>query len=189
MGHWISIEELEAPMRACYQFERMNVLEHGYSVFEHFEDLYNHLLLGTALKKVWKIPDWVYEIDPSKFPAYSDIQDYLIYHDCGKPICRVVDDEGKQHFPNHAQVSFERWKEYSTNTVVGELVSQDMLAHTVKGEDTLAFLKLDNAPLLLLSALSEIHSNSVMFGGIESTSFKIKWKHLNKLGKKMFNGM
>lgn len=31
--------------------------------------------------------------------------------------------------------------------------------------------------------MSEIHSNAVMFGGIDSQSFKIKHKKLTRLGK------
>jgi hypothetical protein len=37
----------------------------------------------------------------------------------------------------------------------------------------------------LLTGLCEIHSNARMFGGIESTGFKIKWKHLDKMGKRI----
>lgn len=44
---------------------------------------------------------------------------------------------------------------------------------------------------LLLTALAEIHANAEMFGGIESQSFKSKYKQLdrrgNKLCKKLFS--
>ena len=36
---------------------------------------------------------------------------------------------------------------------------------------------------LLLAGLAEIHSNAEMFGGLDSVSFKIKWKQINKRGK------
>jgi hypothetical protein len=36
---------------------------------------------------------------------------------------------------------------------------------------------------LLLTALAEVHSNANMFGGIESISFKSKWKKIDKRGR------
>ena len=38
---------------------------------------------------------------------------------------------------------------------------------------------------LLITGLSEIHANANMFGGIESTSFKIKYKQINSRGKQI----
>jgi hypothetical protein len=35
--------------------------------------------------------------------------------------------------------------------------------------------------------LCEIHANADMFGGINSTSFKIKFKQINKRGKAIIN--
>lgn len=40
-----------------------------------------------------------------------------------------------------------------------------------------------HAVALLLTGLAEVHANASMFGGIESTSFKIKWKNLDKRGR------
>lgn len=42
-----------------------------------------------------------------------------------------------------------------------------------------------DAVTLLIAALSEVHSNAKMFGGIESTSFKMKWKTIEKRGKQI----
>jgi hypothetical protein len=39
--------------------------------------------------------------------------------------------------------------------------------------------------LTLLTSLCELHSNASMFGGIESTSFKIKYKQLDKRGNQV----
>lgn len=172
-------------MRSCYQFRTMSVLDHGIDVWDHFEDLYNHLMLGTALKKAWRLPDWVHQLDLCSLPSYEILRTYLIYHDCGKPFCRTVDDEGRQHFPNHSQVSHDMWLEaHPESRQEARLMLLDMMAHTVCAEQTEAFLALPEAPALLLAALCEVHSNAQMFGGIESTSFKIKWKKLDKLGKK-----
>lgn len=40
-----------------------------------------------------------------------------------------------------------------------------------------------DAYTLLLVSLCEIHSNASMFGGIESVSFKSKWKKIDQRGK------
>ena len=52
----------------------------------------------------------------------------------------------------------------------------------MKAEAVPEFAKMPEAISLLLVALSEIHANAEMFGGIESTSFKIKWKQIDKRG-------
>lgn len=39
---------------------------------------------------------------------------------------------------------------------------------------------------LLITGLSEIHSNAKMFGGTDSTSFKIKLKSITQRGKQIF---
>jgi hypothetical protein len=38
---------------------------------------------------------------------------------------------------------------------------------------------------LLVAALAEIHSNAQLFGGIESVSFKSKWKNWDRRGKQI----
>lgn len=61
-----------------------------------------------------------------------------------------------------------------------------MVLHTETYEQVIARnLSLKTRMTLLVTALAELHSNAAMFGGIESTSFKIKWKKLDKLGKKL----
>jgi hypothetical protein len=40
---------------------------------------------------------------------------------------------------------------------------------------------------LLLTGLAEIHSNCQMFGGFDSTSFKIKFKCISQRGKQIIN--
>lgn len=63
-----------------------------------------------------------------------------------------------------------------------------MLIHCGSSEDIAKFTK-ENPQLavnLLISALSEVHSNCKMFGGVESTSFKIKLKKVDQRAKQIF---
>jgi hypothetical protein len=68
----------------------------------------------------------------------------------------------------------------------------DMMIHTMKSGDNDEFIKHPEAITLLLAGLAEVHSNAKMFGGTDSTSFKIKWNQINKRGKaicqKLFRG-
>lgn len=175
----------------CPQFEGMNVYEHGLSVHSWFSELYDHLIKSRPLTRPWRLPSWIY--DPRLVSAllpFDIFRDYQIWHDIGKPECRVVDEDGKQHFPDHAETSYRVWMNHceptKENLLVGELIRKDMLAHTVKGEAALEFIIDPLAPSLLLTALAEIHSNADQMNRLETDGFKIKLKQLDKLGKKLF---
>jgi hypothetical protein len=177
-------------MRTCFQFENVSVLDHGESVHAWFCDLYEHLKNGTPLKREWRLPDWIYDpIIKERLLDFEILRIYQIYHDCGKPLCRTVDSEGRQHFPNHAEVSRQRWLECSdgsqTAQQIARLIGMDMDIHLLKADGIEEFAQRPEAISLLLTGLSELHSNALMFGGIESTGFKIKWKHINKAGKRI----
>lgn len=109
--------------------------------------------------------------------------EYHVFHDCGKPACLVIDEEGKRRFPNHAQVSKDLWLSLGGDERVGELIGMDMDAHLLREETLAEFAARPQAIPLLLTAIAEISANAEMFGGIESTSFKIKAKALAKRGK------
>ena len=184
-----SLELLKKPMLECQQFPGMNVYEHGVSVSEWFQDL-----MGKQ-ERQWRLPAWFLEIkaliDPDDLEA---IKLYQIYHDCGKPYCRQVDEQGRQHFPDHAAVSQKIWEAQippckcggcnDSGWLIGRLIGMDMLAHTCKGEAIEEFIKLDEAPILILTALAEVHSNAAHLNALESDSFKIKLKQIDKLGKR-----
>lgn len=177
-------------MKSCEQTKGMTVLEHGISVKNYLFDLLNHLRTGEKLKYEWKLPEWVYE--NSDFILNSIVEDktlelYTKYHDCGKPFCLEVDDEGKRHFPNHAEKSYEIFKKLFSNETAANLIRHDMDIHLLKADGVEDFCKNPLAITLLITGLAEIHSNSVMFGGISSTSFKIKWKNISKRGKNIIN--
>lgn len=59
--------------------------------------------------------------------------------------------------------------------------------HLLKSDNVEPFARRAEAATLLLTSLAEIHANASMFGGIESTSFKIKYKHIAKRGKQIIN--
>lgn len=177
-------------MKNCEQTKGQSVLHHGESVRDYLFDLINHLRSGTPLKYDWRLPDWIFEnkdLILSSLPDDETLELYTIYHDCGKPFCLTIDDEGRRHFPNHAQISHDIFKQVFDNTVVAELILHDMYIHTLKADGVKEFTQNPQAITLLLTGLAEIHSNANMFGGIESTSFKIKWKCINQRGKQILN--
>lgn len=173
---------LEKSMRECEQMKGLSVYDHGKKVLERFEDL-----IGDR-KLQWKLPSWFPQYEKQLFAELPDIQimkDYLLYHDCGKPFCKTVDSEGKVHFPNHAQVSKEIWTNLNGPSLVADLIGQDMDIHILKPEGIPEFAGRPTASALLIAGLSEIHANAELFGGIESTGFKIKLKHLESRGKQI----
>lgn len=177
-------------METCEQAPGLSVLAHGQSVWSYYQDLIRHLRDGTPLALPWRLPDWIY--DPLLVEAQMDsvtLKNYMVFHDCGKPYCRVVDEEGKVHFPDHARVSEEIWLSIGGNKQVARLIGMDMDIHLLKGDGVEAFAQREEAASLLLAGLCEIHSNASMFGGMDSTSFKMKWKHLNRRGKAIVKAM
>jgi len=119
-------------------------------------------------------------------PAEDVLRRYTVYHDCGKHLVEETDGEGR-HFPDHANVSADYWlRHYPEDTHVALLMRNDMFIHACTAKE------LDDSVLphevlctLLLTALAEIHSNAAMFGGVDSQSFKIKWKQVNRRGSRL----
>lgn len=104
-------------------------------------------------------------------------------HDCGKPYCRTTDENGKQHFPNHAEISYQTYLRISSNQRTAELIKHDMDIHKLKADGIEEFCQNPNAALHLLAGLAEIISNAEHSGGFDSTSFKIKYKAICQRGK------
>lgn len=71
------------------------------------------------------------------------------------------------------------------DTVVRRLIKYDMDIHLLKADGVEEFAKRREAITNLIVGLAEIHANAEMFGGLESTSFKIKWKQIDKRGKQI----
>lgn len=164
-------------------------MRHGELVAEKFKDL-----MSPERKHLWVLPGWF----QMRFGAISErlitkfdlITTYQTYHDIGKPFCRVVDESGRAHYPNHADISAEIWNSSGKCKIIGELISRDMEFHLLKPSEILDDYPIDGLSLILLiTALCEIHANAEMFGGLESDSFKIKWKRLDKIGNRLIDRM
>jgi hypothetical protein len=167
-------------MKECDQTKTQSVYDHGVDVWKHLEKLLNRDWDG------FKIPQWLVDYQDHILTNIHDIEDlydYAIYHDCGKPYSRVVDQHGDIHFPNHAQVSKDTWLQYSDNKIVADLIGYDMCLHVETADQIMSHdWDIKTAMSLLLTSLAEIHSNATMFGGIDTISFKSKWKKINRRG-------
>jgi len=184
----LTYEKVIFDMNDTPQTDTQSVLDHGISVNKYFNDLTSS---NTVFE--WKLPTWFTENKDyilSNIHSKDIVKEYQIMHDCGKPYCMTIDEDGKRHFPNHAQVSFDTFSKISDNKIVADLILKDMVFHTIKSDEVEDFVKnnsIENILTLLVTALCELHSNAAMFGGIESTSFKIKYKQLDKRGKQVLN--
>jgi hypothetical protein len=179
-------EELIQAMRSCEQMKGLSVLEHGESVRDHLFDLINHLRNGDPLKYDWVLPEWIHDKSIlSDLPEDETLNLYTVFHDCGKPFCLEIDSEGKRHFPNHAEISYQTFTQFFDNETAADLIRRDMEIHLLKSDGVEEFCKKPHATTLLLTGLAEIHANSKMFGGTDSTSFMIKWKSINQRGKQI----
>jgi len=173
------------------QTSTQTVLEHGISVHKYFNDLFQELINGSELKFNWKLPQWL--TDNKKFIVdnlhnYEIVKEYQLMHDCGKPYCMEIGFDGKRHFPDHAKKSHEIFSKISDNKIVADLILKDMDLHLIKSDDVDSFVEnnsVETIITLLVTALCELHSNAEMFGGIDSTSFKIKFKQSDKRGKQI----
>ena len=176
-------------MQRCTQTAGQSVLEHGFSVNRYFHDL-----IQEQPTLEWRLPDWFSEHRQTlldRLHSLDVIDRYTVYHDCGKPYCRVLDEQG-QHFPNHAALSRQIYLDLTGDTIAADLIGWDMVLHVCTAKQLDEYLKLwslQDRVTLLLVALSEIHSNARMFDGVGSTSFKIKWKRLNKRGKQILKSI
>lgn len=179
-------------MQACEQTKGQSVYDHGVSVKEHTFQLIEYLKTGN-ISGEWRLPDWLSKYRQQILGVLLSqdiIEEYTTYHDCGKPYCKTIDENGKPHFLNHAEVSYLTWLGVGGSFKAAKLMKMDMMIHTMKACDIDEFCTHPEACTLLLAGLAEVHSNAKMFGGIDSTSFKIKWSQIDKRGnaitKKLF---
>lgn len=175
-------------MSECPQTNTQSVLGHDLSVRKYAIDLIEFITDNKELENNWRLPDWLINnkklISEELFDKET-IEIYTLFHDCGKPRCLIYDSEGKKHFPNHANVSELTFREHFDNEQTARLIGMDMDIHLLKADNLEEFAQRKEAITLMIIGLAEIHSNADMFGGIESTSFKIKWKQINKRGNQI----
>lgn len=187
--------QLNELMSKCEQALGHTILEHGLRTRDFFEELCNLLERSCNYldgdyqpRHPWRLPrfllDWG-DLFLAKLPDDETMHRYLTYHDCGKPFCLTFDEQGRRHFPNHAEVSYKTFIKHGGDFKAGELIRLDMTLHTTRGKELESFCREHPlAPALYLAALAETHANAEpLFGGYESESFKIKCKRLEKAGK------
>jgi hypothetical protein len=177
-------------MLACEQTKGQSVYQHGVSVCEHFFELLDYLKTGE-IAEGWKLPTWIAAHREKLNDNLHDtdtIHKYTIYHDIGKPLCRIVDADGKVHFPDHAAVSARTYLEVTGDEITSRLIGWDMAIHSASAEEIDALCRVwtvKDACTLLIAALAELHSNAKIFGGTGSVSFKMKFKQIEKRGKQI----
>ena len=174
-------------MTTTMQTDTQNVLQHGISVWAFTQRIMNRQWEGM------KIPKWLSENKDYILANLHDtetIENYNIYHDCGKPFCLHIDSDGRRHYPNHAEVSYNTYLAYFECKVTATLIRNDMLIHTAR-TDQINQVNLSKKDLLtlLITALAEVHSNAEMFGGIESISFKMKYKKIEQRGNQIIKNI
>lgn len=178
-----TFDELNDAMNSTEQMKGLSVYAHGLMVNEEYKKLMQSLRDGTCTEEVLQ------EIYNNVHGLILDditVQRYQVYHDCGKPYCRTVDEDGKVHFPDHANVSSAVWnKLFPLEHTIQDLMRLDMEWHTISLHDADMFWTHSLAPTLYFTAWAEVLANCQMFGGTDSTSFKIKRKKLVKCGKKI----
>lgn len=164
-----------------------SVMKHCVQTREAFDRLACHLETQEPL--ALPVPAWVqsYREPLARLAAEnrSLMQEYLGWHDCGKPFCLAYDEQGRPHFPGHATVSALVWLEGGGCAHAASLMAQDMDLHTLKAEDCEEFARRPDAGLLLLAGVASLHANAQDFGGAESESFKIKFKRLSARGQRI----
>lgn len=170
------------------------MLAHGMSVLKAFESIKSMIETNSpGFEDLTHLDLCQGRALLSSIEDMKSFNTYLIYHDCGKPDCLQVDEDGKQHFPDHARISAMKFRENAAHLpeqqskYISELIEKDMCFHALKGDELKDFIASDpHAMPLLLAAWASLLSNSEMFGGTESDSFKIKAKKLRKAGKWLF---
>lgn len=169
-----NLSDLIAWMEATEQTHGLSVLEHGHMVHESYLQLVDELDQGvgpSVLQNLW-------ESLRERLVALKDIEEYQVYHDCGKPVCAAGG-----HFPGHAEHSANQWAKLFGQGTVSELMRLDMKFHLMNAEEAATFWSHPLAPTLYVTAWAEIRANAGMFGGEDSTSFKIKKKKLERAGR------
>ena len=212
-------EQVVKDMTSINQFRSMSVLEHGLDVAKWYLRVKDAIMLKEKIGDTIKtddifitdfvLPNWCrefrVELIRNQLPEKLILESNK-YHDCGKPYCHIIDDEGQSHFPDHANVSYKVFMGHYpaindlTRKIIGELIRDDMHFHTMKAVNVeeyvktyLLFNKKSHLASRLLITLAEIYSNANHLQKISltedkvinSTNFKIKAKHIKSRGNQI----
>jgi hypothetical protein len=171
--------ELVYNMKTCFQFENVDMYEHGLMVNREYTNILYMLQLGLVDEV---FPPELLDIFKTHTLLPLDVMSkYQILHDCGKPLCLKVDEQGRRQYPNHAFISYQQvLKLFPLDSDLQYLVLHDMDFHTLKNEELESLAKSKYGFSLYLTAWAELIANSQMFGGYDNVSFKIKRKKLIK---------
>ena len=169
-------------MQSCYQTPELNTLQHGQMVYDHYCLLINQLQNGEHDQPLLIE---LYQQLKKNLPPKESLHRYMLYHDCGKFLCLTIDENGKQHFPDHAKWSAEQFTcIFPHDGFTWALIRRDMDFHSLRGDQITELWKNPLAPILYITAWAELNANAEMFGGHESDSYKIKRSRLIQAGKK-----
>lgn len=73
------------------------------------------------------------------------------------------------------------------------MIRRDMDFHTMTPEQIVEDYQIESrkslACTLVLSALAELHANAELFGGLQSRSFLVKWKALEKRANSLLENL
>lgn len=178
-------------MTNTYQFQNQNILQHGISVHNHYKSIITAIDINDFRK--YKIPDKLiknWKVFKKKLYHIDVMKQYHIYHDCGKPLCRSVDENGRQHFPNHAEYSYNEYKKCFSDDIVASLIKDDMIFHSGSMGDIIEYITKFKSEgnhrflfSLWLTSLAEIYSNREMFlnGPDGEKNFQKKYDKLVKV--------
>jgi hypothetical protein len=140
--------------------------------------------LARTAAPAW-VPEWFFTAPKLELTrdGRATLWRYLEHHDCGKPFVVIEDETGRSHFPGHADKSAEIWRLVGGSAVEARLMARDMELHTMSADAVPTFAADPDAPLLLVAALGSLWANAADFGGVASSSFKMKLKHLDRRGR------
>ena len=174
-------------MKTCFQFKTIDMQDHGNMVHAAYVQMIADIE-NDNLSKYPACTAQIWRKYRATLPSPETIRLYHVYHDCGKHLSLTIDDEGRRHYPNHAEHSYQLFSKYNDDAIAATLIKHDMHLHLLRGEELCEFLKsFDHIGILWLTALAELYANAEMFGGCEQTSFKIKLKQIEKAGKRLLS--
>ena len=117
------------------------MIEHGQMV----HDSYNQIIQSCEKQdNELKLPIYIFEFYEKYkqilIDKHDNIRLYQLFHDCGKKKSKIIDEEGKIHYPNHARISFEFFSENCNDEYSADLILHDMHLHILKGDELDEFI-------------------------------------------------